>query len=201
MAENITPYRTRVTEAERMRITGSRPAVFWMTGLSGSGKSTIAALAEKKLIAGGHAALMIDGATVRSGLCRGLGFTPEDRHENLRRVAELAKIAASSGQTVIVCTISPAKADRDQAREIISPAARFYEVWIDAPVEVCAGRDPKGLYKKAYAGEIPDFTGVSAPYEPPVCPDLVLRSSSVPAEECAQILVRAALEEDWGGER
>ncbi len=204
MTDNVTPYLSRASSAERMRITGSRPAVFWMTGLSGSGKSTVAALAEKKLLEAGRAALMIDGDTVRTGLCRGLGFSPEDRHENLRRIAELAKIAASSGMTVIVCTISPAAADREQAREIISPAAAFREVWIDAPVEICAARDPKGLYKKAYAGEIAQFTGVSAPYEEPAHPDFTLRTAGTSPEECAELLVRRALEIDrglYGGKR
>ncbi len=200
MADNVTPYLTRVPDAERMRITGSRPAVFWMTGLSGSGKSTVAALAEKKLIEEGRAALMIDGDTVRKGLCRDLGFSAEDRHENLRRIAELAKIAASSGQTVVVCTISPTEADRRTAREIISPAARFYEVWMAADVKTCAGRDPKGLYKKAFAGEIPSFTGVSAPYEPPAAPDITFLPSQS-AECCAELLVRAARETDWDLDR
>jgi 3'(2'), 5'-bisphosphate nucleotidase len=133
---------------------------------------------------------------VRTGLCRGLGFSPEDRHENLRRIAELAKIAASSGMTVIVCTISPTEADRKQARDIISPAAAFYEVWMAADVKTCAARDPKGLYKKAYAGEIRDFTGVTAPYEKPVRPDITFLASQS-AERCADILVRVALETDW----
>ncbi|MBE6723716.1 MAG: adenylyl-sulfate kinase [Ruminococcaceae bacterium] len=196
MAENITPYLSRTSTADRMRITGSRPAVFWMTGLSGSGKSTVAALAEKKLTDAGHAALMIDGDTVRTGLCRGLGFSPEDRRENLRRIAELAKIAAMSGMTVFVCAISPTEADREQARAIISPDAAFFEVWMTADVKTCAARDPKGLYKKAFAGEIRDFTGVSAPYEPPRAPDIAFPASQS-AESCADVLVRAALETDW----
>ena len=201
MTENITPHASCVTSAERMRITGSRPAVYWMTGLSGAGKSTIAALVEKKLTERGHAALMLDGDTVRTGLCRGLGFSPEDRHENLRRIAELAKIAASSAQTVIVCAISPAAADREQARAIIAPSARFCEVFVDAPVEVCAARDPKGLYKKAFAGEISDFTGVSAPYERPENPDFTLDTANLSPEECAGILAEDAIFHDWGGER
>ena len=197
---NLTPYASRTGTAERMKITGSRPAVYWMTGLSGSGKSTVAALAEKALIDAGHAAVMIDGDTVRTGLCRGLGFSPEDRHENLRRIAELAKIAALSGQTVFVCTISPAAADREQARAILSPAVRFYEVWMAASVDECAARDPKGLYRKAFAGEIRDFTGVSAPYEPPENPDFTF-PASLSAGECAAALVRSARETDWDLER
>ena len=190
---DITPYLSRVGANERMRLTGSRPAVFWMTGLSGAGKSTIASRAEEMLISSGCAAVMIDGDTVRSGLCRGLGFSPEDRHENLRRIAELAKIIALTGQTVIVCAISPAEADRRQARDIISPAAAFSEVYVKASVGICAARDPKGLYRKAFAGEIRQFTGVSAPYEIPEDPDLVLDTETQSAEACAAKLRDAAL--------
>ena len=197
---NLTPYASRAGIPERMKITGSRPAVYWMTGLSGSGKSTVAALAEKMLVEEGRAALMIDGDTVRTGLCRGLGFSPEDRHENLRRIAELAKIAALAGMTVFVCAISPMAADREQARAILSPAVRFYEVWMAATVEECAARDPKGLYRRAFAGEIRNFTGVSAPYEQPAAPDFTF-PASMSAEECAAVLVRSAREDDWDLER
>ena len=144
-SENITPHKTSVASYERMKITGSRPAVYWMSGLSGSGKSTVAAIFEKKLVDAGHACFMIDGDTVRTGLCAGLGFSPEGRRENLRRIAELAKIVASSGQTVVVCTISPDRQSRDTARRIISASAEFREVYVKADVELCASRDPKGL--------------------------------------------------------
>jgi len=193
--ENITPHGTSVSQYQRMRITGSRPAVYWMSGLSGSGKSTIAAIFEKKMIESGRACFMIDGDTVRTGLCAGLGFSPEGRRENLRRIAELAKIMASSGQTVVVCTISPDKQSRDTARSIITPFASFREVYVKADVDLCASRDPKGLYKKAFAGEIPEFTGVSAPYEIPALPEIVLDTALHPAEECAEILCRDAMTE------
>lgn len=192
--ENITPYSSALTAADRMKITGSRPAVYWMTGLSGSGKSTIASAFEKKMNAAGHAAMMIDGDTVRTGLCAGLGFSPEGRRENLRRIAELAKITASAGLTVVVCAISPDRESRDAAREIISKEAVFREVYVSADVNVCAERDPKGLYKRAFAGEIKNFTGVSAPYEIPENPDVTLDSASVSAEECAAILFADAEE-------
>ena len=191
--ENITPHKTSVAQSERMKITGSRPTVYWMSGLSGSGKSTVAAIFEKKMTDAGHACFMIDGDTVRTGLCAGLGFSPEGRRENLRRIAELAKIVASSGQTVVVCTISPDRQSRDTAREIISPYAEFREVYIKADVDLCASRDPKGLYKKAFDGEIPDFTGVSAPYEIPQNPELTLDTAEHTAENCAEILYRDAL--------
>ncbi len=192
---NITPYLSRVTEQDRRRITHSRPVVFWMTGLSGSGKSTIASAFEAMCIAEGHAAFMLDGDTVRTGLCAGLGFSPEDRTENLRRIAETAKIVATSGQIVVVCAISPDKASRQRARDIISPAAAFREVFVSTPVEECARRDPKGLYKKAYAGEITSFTGVSSPYEIPENPDITLDTVHHTPEDCAALLYRAAMDE------
>ena len=190
---NITPYLSRLEGRDRLRITHSRPVVFWMTGLSGSGKSTIASVFEAMCAAEGHAAFMLDGDTVRTGLCAGLGFSPEDRSENLRRIAETVKIVASSGQIVAVCAISPDQASRDRARDIISPAADFYEVYVSTPVEECARRDPKGLYKKAYAGEIKSFTGVSAPYEVPEKPDIVLDTVNNTVETCAALLFEAAM--------
>lgn len=191
---NITPYSSTTPQYSRMKITGSRPSVLWMTGLSGSGKSTVAALAEKKLNDMGISAYMIDGDTVRCGLCSDLGFTVTDRHENLRRIAELAMIVADSGQTVIVCTISPDNESRSAARSIIEKKAEFHEVYIKASVDVCAARDPKGLYKKAFTGEINNFTGVSAQYEVPENPDIVLDTESLTADECASSLVKYALE-------
>lgn len=197
---NISPYRSTVTAADRMRITGSRPAVYWMTGLSGSGKSTIAALTEQNLIKAGCAAMMIDGDTVRTGLCRGLGFSPDERHENLRRIAELAKVVALSGQIVIVCTISPDEISRRTAREIIENEADFHLVYVKASVEECARRDPKGLYKKAFAGEISEFTGVSAPFEEPDA-DIILSTAEESAEASAEKLTRHALSRrfNWDG--
>lgn len=192
MPSNITPHRSVLNAADRQRITGSVPAVFWMSGLSGSGKSTVAVLFEKRMTEEGHAVFMIDGDTVRTGLCSGLGFSEEDRHENLRRIAYLARAVAESGQTVVVCTISPDKESRDTARNIISESADFFEVYVKASVDVCVSRDPKGLYKRAIAGEIPNFTGISAPYEEPDNADIVLDTVSHTAEECAETLVSVA---------
>ncbi len=195
MLENhLTPHRSAVDSAARRKITGSVPAVFWMSGLSGSGKSTVAVRFERRMTEEGHATFMIDGDTVRTGLCRGLGFSAEDRHENLRRIAHLAKTMADAGLTVVVCTISPDKASRDTARAIIEETADFYEVYVEASVEVCAARDPKGLYKRAFAGEIANFTGVSAPYEVPKNPDITLDTANRTVDECAEILVNTALE-------
>lgn len=194
MSNHITPYLSHVSLQERMRLTHARPLVYWMTGLSGSGKSTIASAFEALANRHGHAAFMLDGDTVRTGLCAGLGFSPEDRAENLRRIAEAAKLIASTGQIVVVCAISPTQLSRDTARAIITPAADFREVYISTPVEECAKRDPKGLYKKAYAGEIPSFTGVSAPYEVPTSPDILLDTLQHSPEDCANILLHDALD-------
>ncbi len=194
LENNLTPHLSTVDKAARRKITGSVPAVFWMSGLSGSGKSTVAVQFERRMTEEGHAAFMIDGDTVRTGLCKGLGFSAEDRHENLRRIAHLAKTMASAGLTVVVCTISPDRQSRDTAREIIGETADFYEVYVEASVDVCAARDPKGLYKRAFAGEIANFTGVSAPYEIPENPDITLDTANRTAEECAEILVNTALD-------
>ena len=190
---NITPYLTHTPPCDRMRISGVRPTVYWMTGLSGSGKSTIAALCEKKLCEIGKLAMMLDGDTVRSGLCRELGFSEEDRVENLRRIAECAKIISASSEIVIVCAISPSEKSRIAAREIISPIGIFKEVYVKADVNICAERDPKGLYKKAFSGEIKNFTGVSAQYDVPSNPDIILDTALNNADECANIIVSDAM--------
>lgn len=194
MSTHITPYLSHVSPDERARLSHARPIVYWMTGLSGSGKSTIASAFEAMCVSQGHAAFMLDGDTVRTGLCAGLGFSPDDRAENLRRIAEVAGIVASTGQIVVVCAISPTQASRDRAREIISPKAAFREVYVSTPVEECARRDPKGLYKKAYAGEIPSFTGVSAPYEVPAEPDIVLDTLHQEPSACAMRLFEDAMD-------
>ncbi len=173
VAQNVTRHAGRVTPARRAVLFGHRPATIWLTGLSGSGKSTLASVLEDRLIAAGHACVVLDGDNVRYGLNRDLGFSPEDRSENIRRIAEVAKLFNDAGLIVITAFISPYRADRDQAREIIG-AERFIEAYVDAPLAACEERDPKGLYARARAGEIPDFTGVSAPYEEPLEPDLRL---------------------------
>lgn len=198
---NIVPHSSAVSPWERKRITNTSPAVFWMTGLSGAGKSTVAAAFEKRMTEEGFHAVMLDGDAVRAGLCAGLGFSAQDRRENLRRIAETAKIIASTGAVCVVCAISPDAESRKRAREIVSPAADFYEVYVNAPLAVCADRDPKGLYRKAFAGEIADFTGVSAPYEPPENPDIVLDTVTHSTEECADALVRAAIRAIYRPER
>jgi bifunctional enzyme CysN/CysC len=168
----------------------SEGATLWFTGLSGSGKSSIAMEIEQRLVASGRPAYVLDGDNLRHGLNHNLGFSPEDRRENVRRVAEVAKLMADAGVVVLVSLVSPYRADRDAARAIHTESGlQFYEVFVDTPLEVAEARDPKGLYAKARAGEIADFTGVSAPYEAPLSPDLLLRHTDGDVEALARIVL------------
>jgi len=160
----------------------------WLTGLSGSGKSTLAEALERELKAQGRACAVLDGDALRRGLCRDLGFSVEDRSENIRRVAEVARLFNRAGSIAIVALISPLLAYREQARGIIGKRAML-EVHVATPLAVCETRDPKGLYQRARAGSIPDFTGVSAPYEAPTAPDLVLDTSLLSVQECVTRLL------------
>jgi adenylylsulfate kinase len=158
-----------------------------MTGLSASGKSTTAFMLEAHLIARGRLCAVLDGDNLRHGINQNLGFSPDDRRENIRRVAEIARLMNDAGLFIIVSLISPLQADRDMARAIIG-ANRFLEILISAPLAVCENRDPKHLYAKARAGEIPDFTGISAPYEAPRAPDCVLDTTRLTPDEAAASL-------------
>jgi adenylylsulfate kinase len=162
-----------------------------LTGLSGSGKSTLAKALEKRLVESGHLAYILDGDNIRHGLNRDLGFSAQDRTENIRRVAEVARLLNEAGVIVITAFISPYREDRAQARQIIG-ASRFAEIYVDAPLEVCESRDPKGLYKKARAGEIPQFTGISDPYEAPEAPELRLRTAEESVDQLVARLVEQA---------
>jgi adenylylsulfate kinase len=189
-ATNIHFHAGKVTPEERQALTKNKPAVIWLTGLSASGKSTIAVALEQVLIQRGHQAYCLDGDNIRFGLNKNLGFSPEDRTENIRRIGEVAKLFVDAGVFAICSFISPYKADRDAARALVAEG-NFLEIYVDAPVNICADRDPKGLYKKAIAGEIQGFTGVSAdaPYEAPVNPELHIKTDQVSVEEAvAQIL-------------
>ena len=159
----------------------------WLTGLSGAGKSTLAQRLSERFAAEGVAHLVLDGDAVRAGLCRGLGFTPADRQENIRRVAEVAALVNRAGITAICALISPRTADRALARQIVGDG-RFVEVHIATPLEVCERRDPKGLYRKARAGAVPEFTGVSSPYEAPTAPEAVVDASLFGIEESAALV-------------
>ncbi|AXE91477.1 adenylyl-sulfate kinase [Paraburkholderia sp. DD10] len=176
-----------ITAEDRIRMFRQRPVTIWLTGLSGAGKSTIAFALEQQLVSLGHACYVLDGDNIRHGLARDLSFEKEDRRENIRRVAHVAQLMNDAGLIVITALISPMREDRAMAREIIG-AGTFIETHLSAPVDTCARRDPKGLYAKARAGEIPSFTGVSAPYEAPVEPELRIDTATLtPDQSVAKI--------------
>jgi bifunctional enzyme CysN/CysC len=170
---NVTPHGYAVDRGARERMNGHRARVLWFTGLSGSGKSTVADAVERRLHTLGYRTLVLDGDNVRSGLNKDLGFTAEDRAENVRRVAEAARLLVEAGVVVLVALVSPFRSDRRSARDLFDPGD-FVEVYVDTPLEVCAERDPKGLYRKASAGELPNLTGVGQEYEPPLSPEVVV---------------------------
>ncbi len=189
---NITFHGAIVSPEEREATVGQKGAVVWLTGLSASGKSTIARRAEQLLLERGHTAYVLDGDNIRFGLNKDLGFSPADRTENIRRIGEVAKLFADACVITITAFISPYRADRDSVRAI-TPAGTFFEAYCEASVEVCEGRDPKGLYKKARAGQIPEFTGISAPYEEPLAAEMVIKTADRTVDECAmQILEELA---------
>jgi len=194
-SRNISEARGTVRRADREALTGQRGHTVWLTGLSGSGKSTIAYELERQLTAAGRLCVVLDGDNVRHGLNRDLGFSADDRTENIRRIAEVARLMNGVGVIVITSFISPYLKDRRDAREIIGDD-HFMEVFLDTPLTVCEARDPKGLYKKARAGEIPQFTGITAPYEAPESPELRLATENLSPVECAGAV--AALLEDGG---
>ena len=179
---NITWHEGNVGRKDRERLLKQRGVTIWLTGLSGSGKSTIAVAAERVLVDRGHASYVLDGDNVRHGLNSNLGFSPEDRTENIRRIGEVSKLFADAGMICITSFISPYRADRDAVRAL-TDEGDFLEVYVDAALETCESRDVKGLYKKARAGEIPEFTGISAPYEAPERPELVLDTNVQSVEE------------------
>ena len=183
-ATNITWHAHTVTRENRQKLNGHRGAVLWFTGLSGCGKSTIANAVDQLLHAQGVHTFVLDGDNIRKGLNRNLGFTPEDRTENIRRIGEVAKLFADAATIVSTAFISPYKSDRDMVRGLLPPG-EFIEIMVQASLDTCESRDPKGLYKKARAGEIKDFTGISAPYEAPVTPEIVLDSDNKGIEELA----------------
>jgi adenylylsulfate kinase len=185
---NITWHEGQVTRKDREQVLGQRGATIWLTGLSGSGKSTIAVAAEKALLERGRLAYVLDGDNVRHGLNKNLGFSQEDRTENIRRIGEVAKLFTDSGVLVFTSFISPYRSDREAVRAEMAEGD-FVEVYVAASLETCESRDVKGLYQKARAGEIPEFTGISAPYEAPEQPELVLDTNGQSVEESVEALV------------
>ncbi|KAI9800342.1 MAG: hypothetical protein M1825_004112 [Sarcosagium campestre] len=201
MATNITWHASALTRTERAQLRKQRGFTVWFTGLSASGKSTIATALEQHLLHKGLAAYRLDGDNVRFGLNRDLGFSERDRNENIRRIGEVAKLFADSSTIALTAFISPYKADRQVVRDLHAAAAErggepipFIEVFVDLPVEVAEQRDPKGLYKKARAGEIKEFTGVSAPYEAPDKAEITVHTDQISVEE-AVVQIVAYLEE------
>jgi adenylylsulfate kinase len=183
--KNIVWHAGEVTSADRERLLCQRGCVVWFTGLSGSGKSTVARACESKLTADGHVCYVLDGDNVRHGLNSDLGFDPDGRRENIRRISEVAKLFCDAGLLTLTAFISPYREDRDAARAIIG-AERFVEVHLDVPLAVCEERDPKKLYKRARAGEIAEFTGISAPYEEPESPELVIDTSKMSVDDAVE---------------
>lgn len=189
-AGNLTRVEGHVDAAVRRRVLGHGPATVWFTGLSGSGKSTLAFEVERLLVEQGVAAYVVDGDNVRHGLNRDLGFSPEDRTENIRRIGEVCRLMYDVGLVVLTAFISPYRADRRLVRDL-HPDDGFVEVFVDTPLEICEERDVKGLYARARAGEIPEFSGVSAPYERPEAPELRLDTAELPVDVCADTVVAA----------
>jgi adenylylsulfate kinase len=192
-SKHITWHGANVTREEREALMHQKGAVVWFTGLSGSGKSTLSRRVEQLLLERGAAAYVLDGDNLRHRLTSDLGFSPEDRTENIRRVGCVAQLFADSGLVCLTAFISPYRIDRDNARALLDPG-RFIEVHVDTSIEVCEERDPKGLYKKARAGVIPEFTGVSAPYETPLAPELVIDTAGRTVDECAMEVVSYLLD-------
>lgn len=191
MSENVTWHEGAVTRSDREKTTGGPGTTVWLTGLSGSGKSTIAYAVEGLLVSRGLAAYVLDGDNLRHGINADLGFSKEDRSENIRRVGEISRLMADAGLVVLVPVISPYQSDRDRVRRRHDEAGLpFLEVFVDSPIEVCESRDPKGLYAQARAGEISGMTGIDDPYEEPRAPELHLLTAEMSAEEAAATIVR-----------
>jgi bifunctional enzyme CysN/CysC len=187
-AHNVHWQALEIDRNARAAIKGQRPAILWFTGLSGAGKSTIANLVEKRLVSMGRHTVLLDGDNVRHGLNRDLGFTPADRVENIRRVAEVARLMTDAGLIVLVAFISPFRHERDMARALAQPG-EFYEIFVEAPLDVAEQRDPKGLYKKARAGQLKNFTGIDSPYEAPEAPEVRIDTTTIGPADAAELIV------------
>ncbi|KGY11425.1 adenylylsulfate kinase [Vibrio tubiashii] len=183
--ENVVWHQHSIDKQFRSQLKKQKPVVLWFTGLSGAGKSTVAGALETKLAQAGYHTYLLDGDNVRHGLCSDLGFSEQDRRENIRRIGELAKLMADAGLIVLSAFISPHRAERQLVREML-PEGEFLEVFVNTSLEVCEQRDPKGLYKKARAGEIPNFTGIDSEYEAPVNPEIDLRAGDKSIDELVE---------------
>lgn len=188
MQENVIPHNFSVSKVDRVQIKGHKAFLIWFTGLSGSGKSTIANAVEKKLQEQNVHTYTLDGDNVRKGLNNNLTFSPEDRKENIRRIAEVANLMVDAGLVVLAAFVSPYLKDRTRIKEIVG-AANFVEVFVNTPIEECERRDVKGLYAKARAGEIQDFTGINAPYEAPINADIEIDTTKVTVNQSVDLIL------------
>lgn len=189
MTDDLVWHRSAVSRAQREQANGHRSFVLWFTGLSGAGKSTLAHAVDERLHRIGCRSFVFDGDNVRHGLCADLGFSDHDRSENLRRIGEMGKLFLDAGVIALAAFISPRRADRDRVRAMFGDGD-FYEIFVDCPLEVCEGRDVKGVYRRARAGEISHFTGISAPYEAPLHADLTLRTDQLAVDACVEAVLR-----------
>jgi len=189
---NIFPQHTLIGSTDRERLLGQQPAVLWFTGLSGSGKSTLADHMEQELYNRGFKTYLLDGDNIRHGLNSNLDFSEEGRQENIRRIGEVSRLFLDAGIIVLTAFISPYRSDREKVRHLL-PESRFVEIFVDCPIEVCEQRDVKGLYAKARAGKISDFTGIHSPYEPPLKPELVVETHRSTIETCVQKILDTVL--------
>ena len=187
--KNIVPHGHTITKSDRRELLAQNSRIIWFTGLSGSGKSTIADKVEEMLNERGFLTYLLDGDNIRTGLNKNLGFSDEDRSENIRRIGETAKLFVDAGVVVLAAFISPFKADRKMVRELVDKS-EFIEVFVNCPQEICEQRDPKGLYKRARAGEIKNFTGVDSPFEIPDKPEIEILSNEMTPEQAAEKVVR-----------
>ncbi|HOF38987.1 MAG TPA: adenylyl-sulfate kinase [Candidatus Hydrogenedentes bacterium] len=187
-SKNITWHESNITKEDREKLNGHKAVVLWFTGLSGSGKSTLAHAVEQALYDKGCRTIVLDGDNIRHGLNKNLGFSPEDREENIRRIGEVAKLFTQAGVIALTAFISPYRADRDKVRALLNDG-EFIEVYLQCAIEVCESRDVKGLYKKARAGEIKEFTGISAPYEEPLQAELVIDTAAITLEDSARAVL------------
>jgi len=190
---NVVWHHATVTKARREQQNGHRGAVIWFTGLSGSGKSTLAHMVEEQLYQLGCHTYVFDGDNVRHGLCSDLGFSTQDRRENIRRISEMVKLFLEAGLISLTAFISPFIRDREAVRQLVG-ANHFIEIYCRCPLEVCEQRDVKGMYRRARAGEIKEFTGISSPYEAPLSPDLIVNTDKLTAEECVEQVIQLLLQ-------
>lgn len=192
-ATNITWHDGAIIKPDRERLLQQKGVVIWFTGLSSSGKSTIARAVEERLFERGHLSYVLDGDNIRHGLNKNLGFSPEDREENIRRIGEVAKLFADAGLITMTAFISPYRKDRDRNRELLEEG-EFIEIFVKVSLDVAEKRDPKDLYKKARTGEIKEFTGISAPYEEPLKPELILDTDKLDLTQCQDTVIRYLVE-------